>query len=309
MKEIKRLVDGLHLERFYNDFERNDDSYFYIVEIYAYKIGDVIYVGNRQIPSNDYKPYTMVKYDVANYWLNGNSDIYSILYRYDNTSNSLYDKTSFTGNKLANQKVLNKIKKMIIDACNTNFNVQILPENYDITEQIGKQIYEWKRMITDKLKVYDIDEMRYDLIEILKMIKVNSLLWHKHLILNNRFWFISDEDAEEKEMLRYNRMTTNQKALLIVMKEWLAMILNESHLNSAYTMHIDKLIYKLNHSYYKNEDLFMKCKSKFFAHGTAIKIILSLMYNHSTERQIDETIVKFLKWRNEYNKFIFNKAA
>lgn len=309
MNKLKELVDELHLEQFYDDFERDDNSFKYIVELYAYKIKDAIYIGNRQIPKQDTYDYREVKYSIAEYWLNGNCDIFTVLYRYDNTSNSLYDSETGEGNKLANQKLLNYIKQIIIDTCNSNFNIQLLPEGYDIVEQIGKQISDWKRTITSSLKQYSIDDLREDLIEILENIQINALYWHKYLIIKNRFWFISldENDIKERNILHFDELDNNKKAIIIVMKEWLAMIVNNSHLNPNYNMHIDKVIYKLKNTYYKNENLFIQSKSKFFTHKTAIKIILSLLYNSSTGKNIEDTYISFLKWRDNYIKYIFNK--
>lgn len=309
MNDLKKLVDELHLEQFYNDFERDDNSYKYIVELYAYTVNDVTYIGNRQIPKQDTNDYTDVKYSIAEYWLNGNSNIFTVLYRYDGTSNSMYDKEFGVGNKLANQKLLNKIKKLIIDSANTNFNIQILPEGYDIVEQIGKQIHDWKRQITSTLKYYALSEMCDDLLLILNSIKTNALYWHKYLILKNRFWFISldENDIKERKNINFDELNLNQQALVIVMKEWLAMIVNQSHLDVNYNMHIDKVIYKLNNNHFTNPGLFEDSKSKFFTHKTAIKLLLSTMYSNSTPKQIEDVYKRFINWRQTYNTIIFNK--
>lgn len=309
MKKLKELVDELHLEKFYDDFQRNDDSYKYIVELYAYTVNDVTYIGNRQIPKTDNSDYTNVKYSTAEYWLNGDCDIFTVLYRYDGTSNSLYDPETQTGNKLANQHLLNDIKKLIIDYVKSNFNIQILPEGYDIIDQIGKQISDWKKKITSKLRLYDIVEFIDDLQIILESIKKNPLYWHKYLITKNRFWFISmyENDIEERRNIMFDSFNNDQKAVIIVMKEWLAMIINESHINPSYNMHIDNVLYKLRNGHYMNIKLFEDSKSKFFSHKTCIKLILSTMYANSTEMQIEQVYKKFMKWRETYNTIIFNR--
>ena len=309
MNYLKRLVDELHLEKFYNDFERDDNSYKYIVELYAYTIDDVTYIGNRQIPNGDNDNYTDVKYSIADYWLNGNCDIFTPLYRYSETSNSLYDPETGVGNKLANQKLLNKIKKLIIDSAQSNFNIQILPEGYDIVEQVAKQISDWKRSITSSLKIYDITQFCDDLIFILESIKKNQLYWHKYLIMKNRFWFISinKNDIEERKNIDFDTFTKDQKVAVIVMKEWLGMIVNQSSLDVNYNMHIDKVLYKLRNNHFTNVTLFTESKSKFFTHKTAIKLLLSTMYSSSSSKQIEDVYKRFISWRETYNTIIFNR--
>lgn len=313
MTEIKKLVDELHLEKFYNNFIREDYSYKYYIEIYAYKVKygdkDVIYIGNRTIPKNVCNEYTEIKYREAEYWLNGNSDSYFILYRYDCTCNMTGYEELHNFNKLGNQKVLNDIKQYIIDNLNTNFNVMIMPKNYDIFEQIGKQIYDWKVNIKNEIKSYSLDEFIEDFKTILYNIKNNALYWHKYLILKNRFWFISmsDNDILERASIKFDDMTIPQKVITIVMKEWLAMIVNQSQLNCNYNMHIDKVIYKLENIHFKNEELFDNSKVNLFQHKTAIKLLLSTMYSNSSPKQIEDTYTKFMNWRRNYIINIFNK--
>ena len=314
MNDIKRLVDKLHLEQFYNNFIREDYSYKYYIEIYAYKVNyndnDVIYIGNRTIPKNVCNEYTEIKYREAEYWLNGNSDTYFILHRYDCTCNMTGYEETHDFNKLGNQKVLNSIKQYIIDNLNTNFNVMIMPKNYDIFNQIGKQIYDWKNNIKKEIKNYSLNEFIEDFKNILYMIKNNALYWHKYLILKNRFWFISinNNDVIERNNINFNEMTIPQKVIVIVMKEWLAMIVNQSHLNFNYNMHIDKVIYKLENIHFKNEELFNNSKVSLFNHKTAIKLLLSTMYNNSSPKQIEDIYSKFMNWRRNYVINIFNNG-
>lgn len=312
MNDIKRLVDELHLEKFYNSFIRDDYSYKYYIEIYAYKVrygeNDVIYIGNRTIPKSVGNEYTGIKYREAEYWLNGNNDTYFILYRYDCTCNMTGYEELHNFNKLGNQPLLNHIKQIIIDKLNTNFNVMIMPKNFDIFEQIGKQIYNWKQNIKSSIKNYSIDNFIEDFKNILYTIKNNSLYWHKYLILKNRFWFISinDNDINERNNIKFDSLTTQQKVIVIVMKEWLAMIVNQSHLNVNYNMHIDKVIYKLENIHFRNEELFNHSKVRLFEHKTAIKLLLSTMYNTSSARQIEDVYTKFMTWRHNYITNIFD---
>ena len=312
MEDFKRLVDELHLEKFYNSFIREDYSNNYFIEIYAYKIKyenkDVIYIGNRTIP-NSCDTYTAIKYEEANYWLNGNSDMYFVLYRYDNTCNMTGYEEDGNFNKLGNQKILNEIKQYLIDKLKTNFNVMIMPKDYNIFEQIGKQLFDWKNNIKVYIKHYSLDDFIEDFKIILYAIKDNSLYWHKYLVLKNRFWFISlsDNDIKERSIIKFDDMTIQQKVITIVMKEWLAMIVNNSYGNCSYNMHIDNVIYKLENIHFKNEMLFNHSKVKLFYHKTAIKLLLSTMYSNSTPRQIEDTYTKFMNWRRNYITKIFNK--
>lgn len=310
MNDIKRLVDELHLEKFYNSFKREDYSYNYYIEIYAYKVNyddkEVIYIGNRTIPKNN-EDYTGIKYREAEYWLNGSSDTYFVLYRYDCTCNMTGYSEYGNYNKLGNQPVLNNIKQSIIDKLHTNFNVMIMPKNFDIFEQIGKQIHDWKLNIRNEIKSYSLDEFIEDFKYILYNIKNNPLCWHKCLILKNRFWFISinDNDIEERSDIKFDKFTKQQKVIAIVMKEWLAMIINQSYLNVNYNMHIDKIIYKLENIHFKNEELFNHSKVRLFEHKTAIKLLLSTMYSTSSPKQIEDTYTKFMTWRHNYITNIF----
>ena len=313
MNKFKRLVDELHLEKFYNNFIREDYSYKYYVEIYAYKVmiedKDVTFIGNRTIPNSVGNDYTEIKYREADYWLNGNNESYFILHRYDCTCNMTgYEETN-DFNKLGNQRTLNEIKQYIIDNLNTNFNIMIMPKNYDIFEQIGRQIYDWKNNIKKEIKNYSLDEFIEDFKFILYSIKNNILYWHKYLILKNRFWFISmnDNDVNERINIKFDDMTTSQKVIVIVMKEWLAMIVNQSQLNPNYNMHLDKVIYKLENIHFRNEELFTDSKVNLFQHKTAIKLLLSTMYSNSTPKQIEDIYSKFMNWRHNYIINIFGK--
>lgn len=309
--EIKKLVNELNLDKYYDGFERNDNSFNYLVEIYAYKIyyNDefVLYIGNKQRPITMSFDYCDEKYNIAEYWLNGNNDEIIILHRYENTSNSLFDRETKSGNKLHNQKLLNEIKTEIVNKLKPNFNVQIIPEDFDITKQIGKNINIFKKIINSTLHQYQFNDYVDDFLYILETIKTNTLYWHKYLILKNRYWLISENknDIEERKNILFDELTLSQKALVIVMKEWLAMIINESHINPNYNMHIDNIIYKLNNIRFKNIELFNSIKSRFFENKTAIKLILSTMYSNSTPRQIEDVYVRFMGWRKNYMTKIF----
>lgn len=311
---LQKLVGELDLDKFYNDFKREDYSYNYFIEIYAYKViyeqnnnkNEVIYIGNRTIPIEK-ELYTNEKYNEADYWLNGSNDMYIILHRYTSTCNMTGYPDKHTYNKLGNQKTLNKIKQYIIDKLNTNFNIMIMPKEFDLFDQIGRQIYQWKSNIKNEMKKYTIDEFIEDFKYILDCIRHNSFYWHKYLIIKNRFWFISIDknDIEERKNIKFDDFTTKQKVMIIVMKEWLGMIINNSYVDHNYNMHIDKVIYKLENIHFKNEDLFNHSKVKLFEHKTAIKLLLSTMYNTSTPRQIEDTYKKFMNWRSNYITKIF----
>ena len=309
---MKNLVNGLNLNKYYDKFIREDYSYNYFIEIYAYKINykedEVIYIGNRTIPKSN-EDYTGIKYNEADYWLNGNDDTYFVLYRYDNTCNMTGYDYLLNYNKLGNQKLLNDIKQEIVNCLNTNFNVMILPKDFDIFEQIALQISNWKQNIKSTIKGYTIEDFIEDFKIILQRIKNNALYWHKYLILKNRFWFISisNNDIEERKNILFDDLTISQKVIVVVMKEWLAMIVNQSHLDCNYNMHIDKVIYKLENIHYKNDELFNKSKTKLFQHKTAIKLLLSTMYAKSTTKQIEDVYSRFMTWRRNYNINIFNR--
>ena len=312
MDNLKNLVNGLNLNKYYDKFIREDYSCNYFLEIYAYKIiykdEEVIYIGNRTIPKSN-EDYTEIKYNEADYWLNGNDDTYFVLHRFDNTCNMTGYDYLLNYNKLGNQKLLNDIKQEVVDCLNTNFNVMIMPKDFDIFEQIGRQIYNWKQNIKSTIKSYTIEDFIEDFKMILRSIKSNALYWHKYLILKNRFWFISisDKDIEERKDILFDELSVSQKVIVVVMKEWLAMIVNQSHLDPNYNMHIDKVIYKLENIHYNNVELFNNSKTKLFQHKTAIKLLLSTMYAKSTEKQIEDVYSRFMTWRRNYNINIFNK--
>lgn len=306
-KLMKKSIGELNLGKYYNDFIRDDDSYKYQVVLYLYKVmcdgEEVIYIGNKQRPKKESEDYTDLKYNMAEYWLCGNCDCHEELYVYDMTSNSI------EGNKLGNQKLLNNIKREIVNKLIPNFNVQILPDGYNIVEQIGKRISEYKKIVYKSLKLYDFTEFIDDLSIIISSIQTNALYWHKFLILKNRYWFISldNNDIEERKLIKFDLLSLDQKALVIVLKEWLAMIVNESHLNPNYSMHIDKILYKLKNNHFQNLELFNSVRTNFFSHKSAIKLILSTMYNSSTPKQIEEVYSRFMTWRSNYMTNIFCK--
>lgn len=310
---LKNLVKELNLNKYYDKFIREDYSYKYFVEIYAYRViykeNEVIYIGNRTIPKTTDSDYTNIKYGESDYWLNGNDDTNYILHRYDNTCNMTGDILDGDFNKLGNQKLLNEIKQDIINNLKTNFNVMIMPKDFDIFEQIGRQIHEWKQYIKKSIKYYTIDDFIEDFKIILQHIKNNALYWHKYLILKNRFWFISinDNDIKERKNILFDELSISQRVIVVVMKEWLAMIVNQSHLDPNYNMHIDKVLYKLENRHYINTELFNNSKTKLFQHKTAIKLLLSTMYTNSTQKQIEDVYSKFMTWRRNYIINIFNK--
>lgn len=309
MNNVKELVNGLNLDKYYGDFQRDDSSHMFIVEIYAYHVytgdGDVVYIGNVQRPAGTLYDYSGQKYSLANYWLNGNSDSYCVIHRYVNTSNSLYH--DGYGNKLANQKILNKIKQEIIDVLSPNFNVQILPEGYDIQTQFAKNISDYKKSISDTIARYKLNEFVNDLCTIISAIQNNYIAWHIALITKNRYWFISKskKDIDERSSIKWDNLTDSQKATVIVMKEWLAMVVNESYVNQHYSMHINSIKNKLQNNKFKNYDLFNSIKSKFFEHKTAIKLILSSMYSKSSPAEIENVYSKYMNWRKNYITNIF----
>lgn len=308
MNTVKELVSVLHLDKYYGDFKRDDESYRFYVEIYAFKVqtvdGEVTYIGNRQRPS-EYVDTGESKYSLADYWLNGNSNAYTVIHRFDQTSNSLFRDGS--GNKLANQKLLNTIKSEVVDLLKPNFNVQIMPTGYDLQEQFAKNISNYKKAIRNTIVEYQLDDFVNDLVHVIDCIKDNYVEWHKALIINNRYWMISiaDSDAKERERIHWDDLTESQKIIVIVLKEWLAMIVNESFVSINYSMHIDKLRMKLTNSRFKNYDLFNSLKSRLFEHKTAIKLILSTLYSSSSQYEIENVYKKFMKWRDNYNTKIF----
>lgn len=308
---IKQKIDMLKLNKYYNSFYRDDNSVNYMVYIYMYKVTcngeEIIYIGNKQIPTYMDNDYTKDKYNVANFWLYGMNDNYRILHIFPYTSNGY---TNYNGvyNKLGNQKLLNIIKKEVINILLPNFNVRLCPDDFDIQEQFGIQISNYKNIISKSLREYTIDEFRNDLIYILTEIDRNRHYWHKFTIVKNRFWFISnfENDIKEREFIHFDDFTLHQQSLIILLKEWIGKMINDEYCNPRNKMSIQNIIYKLNNTHFKNEELFLKCKSKFFCVRTSIMIILSVLYNTTSEYHIATTYKSFMNWRDNYCTKIFS---
>ena len=303
MKELNRAIKDLNLERFNEMLIRDEFSTAYNEWIYMLCLDDKSYIGNVQVPKYDEHADTRVP-DKYKYWFSGTSQQFKLLYIFDNVHNQ----------NLCNQKIFNVVKKCIVDELYTNFNVQQLPDDFDIKDMFGKHISDWQRNITKSLKTYNVHDCRRDLCDILDDISENITRWANMLIMYNRYSFISleAEDINKRELIGFNNWSLQKQCLFIHMKDWLSkIIINTLNHKNSDDLYFYKM--KLKHSKFYNENMFNDIKSKFFDQRNVVRIILSMMYMSSTEMQVITTYKKYINWiENTYipyfNKYINNKS-
>lgn len=306
MTELNRAIKNLNLGRYYGTLYHDYKSAEYDEWIYLLKMNDKTYIGNLQVPRNPEDDDERDDKRVPNrykYWFSGTSSQFKVLYVYEYTHNK----------NLCNQKVLNVIKKEIVDALHNNFNVQQLPDEYDIKDMFSKHITNWRRTITKSLKSYNINDCRNDMCNILHDISENINRWANALILRNRFSYISleEDDIKMRDVIGFNNWSVQKQCLFIHMKDWLSMIVINS-LNNKSSDNVEFYNYKLENNKFLNEKMFDDIRTNFFDILNVTKILLSLMYTSSTEYQIMTTYKKFIDWVNKtylpyFNKNIINK--
>ena len=302
MNELNKAIKRLNLERYDEMLIRDEYSISFNEWIYLLRMNDKTYVGNLQVPKLDEHKDTRV-HDKYKYWFSGTSSQFNILYVYDNVHN----------HNLCNQKIFNVVKKCVVDGLYNNFNVQQLPDDYDIKDMFGKHISNWRRNISQSLKNYNINDCRNDLCDILDDIISNINRWANLLVMFNRFTYISleEEDIKTRDLIGFNDWPLQKQCLFIHMKDWLTKItINTLNHKNSDDLYFYKM--KLKHSKFYNENLFNSIKSNFFKHSNVVRIILSMMYMSSTEKQVTNTYKKYICWLEYtyipyFNKYINNK--
>ncbi len=129
----------------------------------------------------------------------------------------------------------------------------------------------------------------------------------------NRFTYISleEEDIKTRELIGFNDWSLQKQCLFIHMKDWLTKItINTLNHKNSDDLYFYKM--KLKHSKFYNDSMFNSITSKFFDHRNVVRIILSMMYMSSTEKQVTTTYKKYICWLEDtyipyFNKYINNK--
>lgn len=298
IKQIKQSVKELNLNKYRNSFIYNyEQDIQFDEEIYLLKMDDKLYIGNVQVPrqgGEDVAEFEDTRVpDRHLYWFLGNNATRVTLHVYDNVHNH---------NK-CNQRVLNVAKQEIINAIKSNFNAQLLPDEYDEIKQFSKHITDWKRNIKKCINSYDIQQCREDLCDILNCIANDLTSWANTIVMNNRYTFISDDenDITTRDVIGFNEWTEQKKCLFIHMKDWLAMCIINT-LNGASKSTVDFYRIKLRNKNFYNINMFNDIKTKFFEYYNVCRLILSLMYMSSSEYEITITCKKYKNWY--INKYV-----
>jgi len=302
MNDLERAIKDLNLGRYYEMLNRDEFSVGYDEWIYMLEMNGVRYVGNLQVPRYDEHTDTRIP-DKYKYWFSGTSNQFKILYIYEYTHN----------HNLYNQRIFNVIKKDIVNALYNNFNVQQLPDEYDIKDMFGKHISNWQRKIRNSLKKYTIQDCRQDLCDILNEIDQNPVRWGNLLVMYNRFSYISldENDVKRRDYIGFNDWSIEKQCLFIHMKDWLTMITINT-LNKKKSDNVEFYRIKLKNCKFFNEQMFNTIKSNFFDHRNVIRIILSMMYLSSTDKHVMTTYNKYIQWLTDtyipyFNKYMINK--
>lgn len=297
-QDIRKQIDELNLEKFYDKFKYDELSYMFNECIYLFRYNECTYIGNKQIPNLKYEEYTKDVNTRYSYWFNGDCSEFQTLYMFSNVSNT---------NKF-NQRVLNLVKKEIIDKLQTTFQIQLMPDDFDINEMYAKNISDWQKKMRVYTKTYSIDECRKDLLEIIDEILADIVKWTRLIFLKNRYFFISNnsDDIEERTKSGFEDWSDKKKCLFIMMKDWLTMIIENTY-NQKHSETLMDFKNKLSNYRYKNHYLFGKITTKFFETYNQISLILSLLYISSSQIQINNVCEKFKNWRDKFLKNYNNK--
>ena len=240
----KIKIDNLNLSKYYNDMRKTSEilhsknpPFFdefgnvvdpfnpdaYSIRIYSIIYDDILYVGNEQVPYDDYdnKEHT---YNLIDYWFRGNNCNFNILYEYQKVHNKSVNYKGYG----CNQEILNIIKKKIVEEISANLNVNNVgsldKEKNNIKSWYGKNISIYKQSLRKMLKTMTIEEMSNYILMILEDIERNENKWANMLYFNNRYWLISDiqEDVEDRNKFFEGNNHVNDKyiAVLIIFKEF-----------------------------------------------------------------------------------------
>lgn len=285
----------------------NPDAYNVVLYLIHYK--DKIYVGNEQIPTEidiDNKKRTV---NMIEYWFRGNNSNYVILHEFIGVNNK---SINYRGCG-CNQYLLNIIKAKIIEKIKTNLNVNGIYDidSYELENQYGKTISIYKAKTRKLLKSTPVHDFANNILTIMNDIETNTNIWLNTLYEKNRYWLISEDEQDKKEVKEFLSIygygseccdDELYKAILIIFKEYLLWQTCEKYLGN-YSI-FNKKAYLMNPQCTAHELYDWK---RMWDNSKPINLILSICYKQIHEWKITKDKANYKKFRNNLYKNINNK--
>lgn len=316
--DLRHNSESLYQKRkLEDDYEYYEDGAYYDIynpdayneNLYLIHDKDKMYIGNEQIPvevGTDNKQRTV---NMIEYWFRGNNSNYVILHEFIGVHNK---SISYRGCG-CNQYLLNIIKAKIIEKIKTNLNVNDIYEieSSELEKQYGKTISIYKARTKKLLKKTPVYEFADNILVILNDIETNTNIWLNMLYEKNRYWLISENEQDKKEVKEflstygYGKECCDDelyKAILIIFKEYLLWQTCEKYLG--------------NYSIFNKKQYLMKpqCTThelydwkKMWDNSKPINLILSICYKTIYESKITKDKSDYKKFRNNLYKNINNK--
>lgn len=333
LNEIKDLVKSLNLNsKYWLELRRNsenlqkahpDEGYYTdegaYIDIYdpdAYSEimfliwkNDKLYLGNEQVPNEPGRDNTKKTANMIEYWFRGDNCSYSIIHEFVGVHNkSISENERGCG---CNQKTLNKIKAAIIEAINTNLNVNDIGkiDADELKDQYGKIISLYKARTRKLLKNTTVEEFSKTFLQLMSDIEMNKTQWVNMLYYNNRYWLISEyeKDIEDRNKFLCEYGSTDELyiAVLIIMKEYMLWQLCEliSNKRNYYKTVFSKRNFIANPKCSEGELYDWK---KMWDNSKAIDIILSICYKEVFEGKIVGDKRDFKLFRNKLYEKIYS---
>lgn len=328
IEEIRSTIRGLNLyERYYNilrdtskklhdknpgyyDEDGNFIDVFnpdaYIIRFYLIQHEDKLYLGNEQIPNDEYDN-TERTTRLIDYWFRGDNCNNFTLYEIDNVHNKSINKKGYG----CNQFTLSKIKAEIIEKLKTviNINVNDIPKDeINFYKLYGKHISMYKANLRRNiLKNMPQEEFAMYVSYILNDIIKDKYKWANMLRFKNRYWLISklEEDIQSRNdfFKDYEHVDDKYIAILVLLKEVLfyhiILLLN----NKTYISVFSKLNYITNNiCSVKN----LYNLNSLYTDKTAIRLLMSIQYKHVYDDKLIETYKNFLSFKRMLYKQIYS---
>lgn len=334
--KIKKSIEQLKLdENYYKDLRHNSEklwkirkleyeyqffddcgAYYdiynpdaYNENIYLIHDKDKMFLGNEQIPVEACMDNKQRTVNMIEYWFRGNSSDYVILHEFI----GIHNKSINYRGCGCNQSLLNFIKSKIIEVIKTNLNVNDIGEieTSELEKQYGKTISKYKAKTRKLLKKTSVNEFADNILVILNDIESNINIWLNMLYEKNRYWLISENEQDKKEVTEflseygYGPECPHDeiyKAVLIIFKEYLLWQTCEKYSGNCSIFDKKQYIMKpqcTEHSLYDWKKMWDNTKP--------INLILSICYKNVHEWKITKDKSDYKRFRNKLYKNINNK--
>ena len=269
---------------------------------------DKLYLGNEQIPVSaemDNKERTA---NIIEYWFRGDNSNYISLHEFIGVHNK---SISYRGCG-CNQGLLNIIKAKVIETIKTNLNVNDIGEmnSDELKNQYGKIISIYKARTRKLLKNTDVFSFVDEILNIIEDIENNKIAWLNMLYNKNRYWFISENEQDKKEVEEFLRTYTlcNKDliddvyiAVLIIFKEYFLWQTCELCNGHYWKTIFSKKLYIESPKCTEHELYDWK---KMWDNSKPIDLILSICYKEVYEGKIVKDKSDYKKFRNKLYKNI-----